>query len=111
MRSLVVLAIFTVILLAVPQPIVADDDGRERHRHVLEHLPQGKDKFKFSANEEIYVMFLLHDIDRDGKLDGIELRAMITDSLSHDAKVPIMNLEEADYLVEKMLDADDSDGE
>ncbi|KXS11278.1 hypothetical protein M427DRAFT_60845 [Gonapodya prolifera JEL478] len=82
-----------------------------RMEHILEHLPGGDKPTSFSADEQIYVMYILHDLDKDGKLDGIELRAMLADSLPHGSHADKLTLEEADQLVEQMLESDDLDND
>ncbi|KAI9473574.1 MAG: hypothetical protein EXX96DRAFT_488553 [Benjaminiella poitrasii] len=58
----------------------------------------------------IYYLFLIHDVDGDGFLDGHELRAAFTDFGEDDA-TQYLSLEEVTEMVDHVLAEDDLDGD
>jgi len=60
----------------------------------------------------IYYLFLIHDVNGDGFLDGHELRAAFTDfGDEHEDATQYLSLEEVTEMVDHVLEEDDLDGE
>ncbi|KAI8641086.1 hypothetical protein BD408DRAFT_346815 [Parasitella parasitica] len=58
----------------------------------------------------IYYLFVIHDTNGDGYLDGHELRAAFTDFDEHDGEDPL-TLQEVTDMVDHVLLEDDKNGD
>lgn len=87
-------------------------------RHIMEHIKSmakdGQDpQAKLSENELVYYLFVLHDTNNDGHLDGHELRAAFTDFDEDEEDDPTryVALDEITAMVDHVLEEDDLNGE
>lgn len=98
-------------------------------RHVQEHMKaivkdeSGNEKVEtpeLSEQDMIYYLFVIHDLNGDGYLDGHELRAAFTDfdedSDHHDhqgtlRKKETIPMDEITDMVDHVLEEDDTNGE
>ncbi|OZJ05893.1 hypothetical protein BZG36_00893 [Bifiguratus adelaidae] len=80
--------------------------------HIEEHLKElGSDiPADMTAKDEMIYVFTLHDYDKDGHLDGHELRAAFTDFDGINA-ADLLNLEEVNEMVDHVLEEDDINGD
>ncbi|RUP51646.1 hypothetical protein BC936DRAFT_146780 [Jimgerdemannia flammicorona] len=90
-------------------------DMERNKQHIQEHLKQISQedqtppKPPTTEKEELYFIFTLHDYNKDGYLDGHELRSAFTDFEGKDT--PTMSLEEVVDMVDHVLEEDDKDGD
>lgn len=84
----------------------------------MEHIKQMAQKgdeppADLSENELVYYLFVLHDTNNDGHLDGHELRAAFTDFDENEEEDPTqyVSLEEVTDMVDHVLEEDDRNGE
>lgn len=61
-----------------------------------------------SEREELMMLFSLHDSNKDGYLDGIELRAAFSDYEQNDSKLPLQQMLD---MVDHVIAEDDIDNE
>lgn len=87
-------------------------------RHIMEHIKsmakEGQDpQAKLTENELVYYLFVLHDTNNDGHLDGHELRAAFTDFDEDEEDDPTryVALDEITDMVDHVLEEDDLNGE
>ncbi|CDS04759.1 hypothetical protein LRAMOSA07289 [Lichtheimia ramosa] len=128
MRLLVLLAIVSCILglvLAGPgthryeQPGHSNyGDDKTNKQHIMEHIKsmakEGQDpQAKLTENELVYYLFVLHDTNNDGHLDGHELRAAFTDFDEDEEDDPTryVALDEITDMVDHVLEEDDLNGD
>jgi len=78
-------------------------------RHVQQHLKDIPHPEKLSADDELYYMFSIHDVNKDGHLDGHELREAFVDH-NEDGK-QTLSLDEIIEMVDHVLEEDDMDNE
>lgn len=90
-------------------------------RHIQEHMKamtkddKSAETPELSEKDMIYYLFVIHDINGDGYLDGHELRAAFTD-FDHDdehghEKEEFIPLDEVNDMVDHVLLEDDKNGE
>lgn len=63
-----------------------------------------------NEKDELYFIFTLHDADKNGYLDGHELRVALTD-FEDDTDQTLMSLEDVADMIDHVLEEDDTDGE
>jgi Ca2+-binding EF-hand superfamily protein len=70
---------------------------------------------ELSEQDMIYYLFVIHDTNGDGYLDGHELRAAFTDFDEHDHEIEkeegLIPLDEVTEMVDHVLLEDDKNGE
>ncbi|KAI8076686.1 uncharacterized protein B0P05DRAFT_492686 [Gilbertella persicaria] len=92
-------------------------DDKENKEHIREHLRKlsatsGEEPTDLSDDDMIYYLFLIHDLNGDGFLDGHELRAAFTDfGDEHEDATKYLSLEEVTEMVDHVLEEDDLDGD
>lgn len=64
-----------------------------------------------SDEDMIYYLFLIHDVNSDGYLDGHELRQAFTDFGGDEDATQYLSLDEVTEMVDHVLEEDDLDGE
>jgi Ca2+-binding EF-hand superfamily protein len=85
--------------------------------HIREHLKSLAEKTDeippdLSDEDMIYYLFLIHDVNGDGFLDGHELRTAFTDfGDEHEDATQYLSLDEVTEMVDHVLEEDDLDGE
>lgn len=84
-------------------------------RHIKEHLkdlPVDEAKMEnLDEKDTLFYLFSMHDYNKDGFLDGHELRAAFTD-FEHDEDVSeLISLDEVTDMVDHVLEEDDLNGE
>lgn len=86
-------------------------------RHIKEHLNSFSGKSSemppdLNDEDMIYYLFLIHDVNGDGFLDGHELRTAFTDfGDEHEDATKYLSLDEVTEMVDHVLEEDDKDGE
>lgn len=86
-------------------------------RHIREHLKSLSENSEelppeLSEEDMIYYLFLIHDVNDDGFLDGHELIAAFTDfGDEHEDVSKFLSLDEVVEMVDHVLQEDDKDGE
>jgi hypothetical protein len=84
------------------------------YRHIKEHIQElaGEDGEipEMDEKDTLFYVFTLHDYNKDGFLDGHELRAAFTDIDSEDPST-IVSLDEVTEMVDHVLEEDDLNGE
>jgi hypothetical protein len=78
-------------------------------RHVLQHLKDIPDLGKLPDSDGQFYLFSIHDVNKDGYLDGHELRDAFVDF--HDEESGTLTLDEIIKMVDHILDEDDMDNE
>ncbi|KAI9312706.1 hypothetical protein BX666DRAFT_815411 [Dichotomocladium elegans] len=93
-------------------------EEKSNKQHIMEHIKtmakDGADPPQdLSENELIYYLFVLHDTNADGHLDGHELRAAFTDfdEDEEDDLTGYVSLEEVTDMVDHVLEEDDINGD
>ncbi|KAG0171922.1 hypothetical protein DFQ28_000787 [Apophysomyces sp. BC1034] len=119
-----------VLLLCLCLHFVAAGPGTHRYKdphsnygaekktkeHIKEHiksmLKTGDDLPDLDDQDMIYYLFVIHDLNNDGYLDGHELRAAFTD-FEEDEPNPtqFVALDEVSVMVDHVLEEDDLNGE
>ncbi|KAI8049131.1 uncharacterized protein B0P05DRAFT_563842 [Gilbertella persicaria] len=88
--------------------------GDEKHNreHIQEHLEAMKKDgdIELSEQDTIYYLFVIHDLNGDGYLDGHELRIAFTDFDQHEADTT-MTLKEVTAMIDHVLEEDDKNGD
>ncbi|KAI8098819.1 uncharacterized protein BX664DRAFT_319668 [Halteromyces radiatus] len=86
-------------------------------QHLQEHLDamtkEGEKATQLNEDDMIYYLFVLHDKNGDGHLDGHELRAAFSD-FDHDREedpTKFVSLEDITLMVDHVLGEDDLDGD
>jgi len=83
-------------------------------RHIKEHIQElaGDDGEipEMDEKDTLFYVFTLHDYNKDGFLDGHELRAAFTD-IDDDDPSAVVSLEEVTEMVDHVLEEDDLNGE
>lgn len=75
-------------------------------------MSNDKEAPELSEKDMIYYLFVIHDINGDGYLDGHELRAAFTDfDDDHATEEEDLTLEEITDMVDHVLHEDDKNGE
>lgn len=64
-----------------------------------------------SEQDMIYYLFVIHDTNGDGYLDGHELRAAFTDFDHQEEEHDLIPLKEVNAMVDHVLEEDDKNGE
>ncbi|CEP08295.1 hypothetical protein [Parasitella parasitica] len=90
-------------------------DGKKNKHHIQEHMKSMTKSDKddvpdLGEQDMIYYLFVIHDINGDGYLDGHELRAAFTDFDEHDGEDPL-TLQEVTEMVDHVLLEDDKNGD
>ncbi|KAL9540928.1 hypothetical protein MBANPS3_009415 [Mucor bainieri] len=93
-------------------------DDKDNKAHIREHLKSlaadASQEIPDDLKDEdmIYYLFLIHDVNGDGFLDGHELRAAFTDfGDEHEDATQYLSLEEVTEMVDHVLEEDDLDGD
>ncbi|KAI8371822.1 hypothetical protein BD560DRAFT_369540 [Blakeslea trispora] len=92
-------------------------DNKENKEHIREHLRKlsadsGEEPKDLSDEDMIYYLFLIHDLNGDGFLDGHELRAAFTDfGDEHEDATKYLSLEEVTEMVDHVIEEDDLNGD
>ncbi|CAG8608341.1 6814_t:CDS:2, partial [Paraglomus occultum] len=84
-------------------------DSARVKEHVQQHLKDIPHPEKMSADDELYYLFSIHDVNKDGHLDGHELREAFIDH-SEDGK-QTLTLDEIIEMVDHVLNEDDMDND
>ncbi|CAO3598988.1 unnamed protein product [Absidia cylindrospora] len=123
--SVITLLCFTYAVSAGPGTANRFDEedhsnyGSEKtnRQHIQEHLDilakDGEKAAKVSEEDMIFYLFVLHDQNGDGHLDGHELRAAFSD-FDHDSEedpTKHVSLEDITLMVDHVLGEDDLDGD
>ncbi|OBZ87805.1 Multiple coagulation factor deficiency protein 2 [Choanephora cucurbitarum] len=83
-----------------------DDHNKE---HIQEHLKTlNKDNLELSEEDAIYYLFVIHDLNGDGFLDGHELRVAMSD---FDHEELDLSLKEVTEMIDHVLEEDDINGD
>ncbi|KAG2235118.1 hypothetical protein INT48_006499 [Thamnidium elegans] len=97
-------------------------DEKKNKQHIQEHMKamtkddKSTETPELSEKDMIYYLFVIHDINGDGYLDGHELRAAFTDFDHEDGhtdeeKEELIPLDEANDMVDHVLLEDDKNGD
>ncbi|CEP14910.1 hypothetical protein [Parasitella parasitica] len=93
-------------------------DNKDNKDHIREHLTSlASDSSQdipddLKDEDMIYYLFLIHDVNGDGFLDGHELRAAFTDfGEEYEDAMQFLSLEEVTEMVDHVLKEDDLDGD
>ncbi|GAA5812375.1 hypothetical protein MFLAVUS_005827 [Mucor flavus] len=92
-------------------------DHKDNKEHIKEHLNSLSGKSTeippdLSDEDMIYYLFLIHDVNGDGFLDGHELRTAFTDfGDEHEDATQFLSLDEVTEMVDHVLEEDDLDGD
>ena len=82
--------------------------SENENRFAKEHMgDKGKN---LSEKEELMMLFSLHDSNKDGKLDGIELRAAFSD-FNQGAPESTLSLQQMVDMIDHVIAEDDTDNE
>lgn len=85
--------------------------------HINAMAKEGQEAPQLSEQDTIYYLFVVHDTNGDGYLDGHELRAAFSDYEDHNNsngggdQVPLIPLDEVTDMVDHVLEEDDKNGE
>ncbi|KAF9426146.1 hypothetical protein BGZ94_006870 [Podila epigama] len=83
-------------------------DMNKAKEFAKEHMA---DKGKaLTEKEELMMLFSLHDTNKDGYLDGIELRAAFSDFNQGEAETPL-TLQAMNDMIDHVIGEDDTDNE
>ncbi|KAF7725146.1 hypothetical protein EC973_000398 [Apophysomyces ossiformis] len=92
--------------------------GEEKNtrQHIKEHLKSmlknGEDSPELDDKDMIYYLFVIHDLNSDGYLDGHELRAAFTDFEEGEPNpTQFIALDEVSMMVDHVLEEDDLNGD
>ncbi|CAM0141984.1 hypothetical protein VKS41_004313 [Umbelopsis sp. WA50703] len=90
-------------------------DEKKNQEHIKEHLkdlPVDKANMdNLDEKDTLFYLFSMHDYNKDGFLDGHELRAAFTD-FDHDEDVSeLISLDEVTEMVDHVLEEDDLNGD
>lgn len=82
-------------------------------RHIEEHMKSmSNEPLDLSEDDMIYYLFVIHDLNGDGYLDGHELRVAFTDfDDNHQETQDLLTLKEVTDMVDHVLLEDDKNGE
>ncbi|KAI7900908.1 uncharacterized protein BX663DRAFT_515683 [Cokeromyces recurvatus] len=86
-------------------------DEKNNKHHIEEHIQSmlnNSSTTPISNDDMIYYLFVIHDVNGDGYLDGHELRSAFTD---FDSNEPIPSLEEVTEMVDHVMLEDDKNGD
>ncbi|KAI7865423.1 hypothetical protein BDF14DRAFT_1825318 [Spinellus fusiger] len=82
--------------------------------HIQEHinkLAQNGKAPKLDDKDTLYYLFVLHDKNGDGYLDGHELRASIMEDIMTEDTASAISLDELTEVVDHVLEEDDMNGD
>ncbi|KAK4508871.1 uncharacterized protein ATC70_013494 [Mucor velutinosus] len=119
---LVILAFMIAIVHAGPgthrykEPHSNYGDEKKNKHHIQEHMramaKDDDDKVpELSEQDMIYYLFVIHDTNGDGYLDGHELRAAFTDFDEDEIHDLDLTLQEVTDMVDHVLMEDDKNGD
>ncbi|KAI8146517.1 hypothetical protein BJV82DRAFT_389331 [Fennellomyces sp. T-0311] len=93
-------------------------DDKNNKQHIMEHIQKmakegGDDPVNLNEKELVYYLFVLHDTNNDGSLDGHELRSAFTDfdEDEEDDPTQYVSLDEVTDMVDHVLEEDDLNGD
>ncbi|CAO3692021.1 unnamed protein product [Umbelopsis ramanniana] len=89
-------------------------EEKTNQEHIKEHIQElaGDDGEipEMDEKDTLFYVFTLHDYNKDGFLDGHELRAAFTD-IDDDDPTAVVSLEEVTEMVDHVLEEDDLNGD
>ncbi|KAI8368016.1 hypothetical protein EDC96DRAFT_506062 [Choanephora cucurbitarum] len=90
-----------------------DDHNREHIQEHLKTLNKGNESLELSEDDTIFYLFVIHDLNGDGFLDGHELRVAMSDFDHEDNKNTEfeLSLEEVTEMIDHVLAEDDTNGD
>ncbi|KAI8376991.1 hypothetical protein BD560DRAFT_391353 [Blakeslea trispora] len=90
-----------------------DEHNKEHIQEHLKALGKGGEDIDLTEEDTLYYLFLIHDLNGDGFLDGHELRVAMSDFDHQDNKGTEfdLSLEEVTRMIDHVLGEDDKNGD